>query len=805
MARIQVFQGGNVQLQGVTDARARTVDFGPSPLAAGLSGLGEMGTKVVEKLDEMEDVKSKIEANRSAIQLDEASRTIGRRVKQARGEDAEGAAATGVAELQQAAQDIMGRAGPRARVLLESVVAKNVGVASDSWLEHGDREKVTAFDDSSKARISRILDTASDEDDEGRAVAILGQVKQVNDDRAEFLGKGEDWLIDEERGQYSQFYKSRAIRLATGPMGSSSAVIAYATKNRQFLTDTDYNALISSYNDSAMDEVALVESYGGVAPGTAVIPAAPAETAPTYSSLPRPTTPYAQLTKEDTTSLRATYDKATPEAAPAFYESGQKIPFDDWIGKPKAEAPAASTQTSDGGPPRRLDPQAFWRGHIMPWEGGSKTLVDSNGHLVQYGINKQHNPDMPVGKLTEAMAYDRYYKNYYLKSGADKLSPALAAVHLDTFYLNEREAMRMLRDSGNSVDKYVELRNSFLNGLTVKNPGKYAKYKRGWQNRTNAVAGYGDRLGGDGTHTAAPVTPTTNLDDRARTTMARTDIGLNMKRRIIAQDSIMRGNQRQEIAVQEDTADRQLLAAAQSLGEGFTDVTQLPPDEWSRAPATVKDRYLAMAATNKRAAENKPLSAEVEARIGFLQTDPETLKSPAVQHELVRLGVPAARRAELARQGGIAYGERMSGTPQPVDRGILQTEIREAFQAHGVRLWSTEAKSGSVAARVEIGQDAQRSAQALAFIQDEAQTWAFDNPGKKAPLSERRRWYATALIPTARGPLGGLTDAQVVQGIPQGRKEALAIALKKDGKPFTVANIAQLYRHYLVINGFKAR
>jgi hypothetical protein len=41
MARVTVFEGGNVQLQGSTDARVRTADFSANPLAVGLKSAGE--------------------------------------------------------------------------------------------------------------------------------------------------------------------------------------------------------------------------------------------------------------------------------------------------------------------------------------------------------------------------------------------------------------------------------------------------------------------------------------------------------------------------------------------------------------------------------------------------------------------------------------------------------------------------------------------------------------------------------------------------------------------------------------------
>lgn len=732
MARVTVFEGGNIQRQGTTSARVRPADFSASPMAEGLKAAGSALAGIAEKQDEIEDVRARVEANRLAVEHSEHTRQIGQRVKQTLGEDADGAATLGMQDLEKATKDIIARASPRARMLLQDELRQRSGIASDSWLDHGYRQKADALETTSVARINRITEDAADLEDEDAALQMLSGVREINERRARFFGKGEDWRFEEDQKVVSTFYKSRALKLATGAAGSASAAIGYAEKNRELMTDDDYLSIVNAYNDAAQDEAATAIVYGGANPIGAAVEPGPEE---------------------------------------------------------------------DGGPPARLDPMSFFKAFTVPHEG-TTYVTDSNGAGVKYGINEQYNPGVDVKNLTEAKAAKIFTDKYFKRSGADKLPPALAAAHVDTFFLNERQAGKILRESGGDVDRYIELRRAFLNGLARTNPGKYGRYQKGWENRTKALAAYADRLGGDGT--PLPIDPETSLEGARQAVMARTDIGLNLKRRIINQMEGRRAEVRQERAIAEEDVDRGLTSAALGLGEGFTDIKQLPQDLWIAANPSTRVQFTNMAKANKEAKENKPLTPELAAQIGFLRTfRPESLADPQVLKQLAGKGVPARVITQLAQEGGQARGAIAGAKADPIPRGTLESIARPAFEAAGHFLWTVESTGKNKAKAIGERQgDAQRQVQLLGFLSEAAQLWAINNPGKRPDEKTIKGWVGTALLRNRQGmALGTMTDDRVVVSMSEPDRKAIIQKLQSAGLPVSVENIATYYRRLRIMRG----
>lgn len=728
MPRVRTYEGGNIQSQGVTSARFRAADFGPSALGEGLQKLGQVGAEAVDKADEIEDVKARVEANRLAVEHSEHVREINRRVKETLGEGAEQAADAGITDLEKATKELIGRASPRAQMLLRNELTVRSGSAVDSWQQHGFSQKGEALETSSVSRISRIVEDAADLDDEDQAVAMLGEIRGINERRAQFFGKGKDWLIEEDRKAVSTFYKSRAMKLAAGEAGSASAAIGYAEKNREMLTDDDYMALINGYNDSALEETATAMVYGASPVGAAV-----------------------------------------------------------------QEGPAPQ----DGGAPKAaLDPVAYFKGWMTsPVAEGRGLAIDNNGAKVKFGFNQAYNKDIDVSGLTLDTAAQRFATNHWKRAGADKLPPALAAVHMDTFFLNEKQAGKILKQSGGDVDKYIELRRAFLNGLAAKNPDKYPGAV--WERRTKALAEYADRLGGDGTPLAFPVTPTTNLEGMREAVMQRTDIGMNLKRRVIRVIEGRRAELRQEQAINEEEIDNQLMTATIRLGDNFTSVKQLPQDVWLAAPPKLKQRYTEMAKSNK---ETKPLDPQTAAQIGFLRTfRPQSLADPKVQRELAKNGVPPRMLSQLAGEAGNALGKIAGTKADPAERSVLESLARPAFEAAGYRLWTTEQgderskKKGLTAA--EQRDDAMRQINLVNYLETEAVAWAQANPGKKADSKTMQQWIATAMIRTLPDkPFGTLNDQEVIQSYGKANFDAAAQRLRSVGIQPTPANVANYLR-----------
>jgi len=121
-----------------------------------------------------------------------------------------------------------------------------------------------------------------------------------------------------------------------------------------------------------------------------------------------------------------------------------------------------------------------FEGHINP--------RDTNGTPSVYGINQKANPDIDVKSLTPEKARDIYKTRYWDAIGADSMDPKLAHVAFDTAVIaGPDKAKQMVAQAEGDPVKLMEIRQSFLNGLVAKDPEKYGKYAKAWENRHNVL------------------------------------------------------------------------------------------------------------------------------------------------------------------------------------------------------------------------------------------------------------------------------------------------------------------------------
>lgn len=250
-----------------------------------------------------------------------------------------------------------------------------------------------------------------------------------------------------------------------------------------------------------------------------------------------------------------------------------------------------------------LDPNAFFNDFTVRWEGDD-LVTDSNGAKVKYGINAEFNPGVDVPGLTKGKAAEIFTDRYYKRSGADKLPPALAAVHVDTFYLNESKAQEILRESGGDPRRYLELRQDFLDELAEKNPGKYGKYQKGWTNRTNALRKYAEQYAsGSLAGSAVPRSPDGTVDTGALyerlDEMAEAEDWTPEFTERVRDRMAVRVSRDDEVRRREDSAhwDR-ALEQVDALGTEFTDVSQI--NYFSSLPADRRMQLRDMAEDNRK-------------------------------------------------------------------------------------------------------------------------------------------------------------------------------------------------------------
>ena len=120
-------------------------------------------------------------------------------------------------------------------------------------------------------------------------------------------------------------------------------------------------------------------------------------------------------------------------------------------------------------------------------EEGSALVTDVNGAPVKWGINKADNPGADVTNMTSSQAAAIYKSKYWDTIDGDALNaknPALAHVAFDTSVIaGPDKAKQLLAQSGGDPNKFMDLRDSYLQGLVASNPGKYGMVASAWQQR----------------------------------------------------------------------------------------------------------------------------------------------------------------------------------------------------------------------------------------------------------------------------------------------------------------------------------
>jgi hypothetical protein len=164
---------------------------------------------------------------------------------------------------------------------------------------------------------------------------------------------------------------------------------------------------------------------------------------------------------------------------------------------PVSAAPVAAA--AQGG--NAFDPKAFFKTFTGPHEGGLNPH-DANGSPTNFGINQAANPNVDVTKLTPDQAGQIFASKYYAPFASLNLPPAMAGVVADTAFINPGAAKRFLAQSGGDPQKFMDLRDQWMQGLVASNPAKFGKYAQAWSNRNRDLRAYAAQAGG--TQSGAP-------------------------------------------------------------------------------------------------------------------------------------------------------------------------------------------------------------------------------------------------------------------------------------------------------------
>lgn len=137
----------------------------------------------------------------------------------------------------------------------------------------------------------------------------------------------------------------------------------------------------------------------------------------------------------------------------------------------------------------------FYNNYLGKQEGGY-VANDGNGTPSNYGINQKANPGVNVKNLSQPQAAQILQQQYWDKSGAANLPPALAAIHADTAVnMGLPAATQLLQASGGDPNAYMQLRAQRYQQIAKANP-HMVQYLPAWNNRLQALGQYASTLQG---------------------------------------------------------------------------------------------------------------------------------------------------------------------------------------------------------------------------------------------------------------------------------------------------------------------
>ena len=120
---------------------------------------------------------------------------------------------------------------------------------------------------------------------------------------------------------------------------------------------------------------------------------------------------------------------------------------------------------------------------VLQHEGGFVSN-DSGKGPTNFGINQEANPDIDVKNLTQDQARNLIKTRYADPIGADKMSPEMASVAVDSAVnMGVAKTKTLLAEANGDPQKLIDLRRQEYQRLATENPAKYAANLPGWNSR----------------------------------------------------------------------------------------------------------------------------------------------------------------------------------------------------------------------------------------------------------------------------------------------------------------------------------
>jgi len=130
---------------------------------------------------------------------------------------------------------------------------------------------------------------------------------------------------------------------------------------------------------------------------------------------------------------------------------------------------------------------------VFDVEGRDKIAEEPDGAIAKFGINSKHN-GLTHDQVKNLTADDAraILKNKYWDARLDKMEPSFRAVAFDALvnHGNDKDTWAMIQAAKGDPYTLIAIRKDYYTALSIGNPGKYAKYKAGWDRRMQEMTDY---------------------------------------------------------------------------------------------------------------------------------------------------------------------------------------------------------------------------------------------------------------------------------------------------------------------------
>lgn len=141
-----------------------------------------------------------------------------------------------------------------------------------------------------------------------------------------------------------------------------------------------------------------------------------------------------------------------------------------------------------------MDNSTICINEVLNLEGGYVKHINDPGGETNMGLSDRADgvidgkyKKLVIKDITRAEAFQAYYDDYWIPSGADELDFPLAACVFDTAVnMGFKKAKRFLDECEGRWGTYLELRSLSYLSLITHNP-KLRVFQNGWMNRINKL------------------------------------------------------------------------------------------------------------------------------------------------------------------------------------------------------------------------------------------------------------------------------------------------------------------------------